>query len=49
VLGTGTTKEVTHVSSIPKEKRESQNERTRERERENNSEREMKRSGEKNV
>jgi len=39
VLGTGTTKEDTHVGSIPKEKRESQNKRTRERERENNSER----------
>jgi len=39
VLGTGTTQEVTHVSSIPKENRESQNESTRERERENNSER----------
>jgi len=39
VLGTGTTKEDTHVGRIPKEKRESQNKRTRERERENNSER----------
>ncbi len=39
MLGTGTTKEDTHVSSISKEKRESQNERTRERGRESNSER----------